>query len=506
MDLSKYLKDVEINIHSDDPLYVQIAEAITAKILDYSLPAGSKLPPERELAEILRVSRTTAINAYRHLERQGLVQTKIGSGTYVTGISNQMNNTSTAVPWLQLFKPYPQSPLSSILKEMVSVSSFDEIISLGTGMPDPSYYPVKQFENLLHQNLVNVDNSAFAHIPTEGFAPLRSSIAKFVQNKGINASAGETLVLSGSQQGLYLLASALIEPGDYVVVESPTFIGAIQVFQAAGARLLTLPTNEGLSLSLLEDYLIRYRPKMLYIIPTFQNPTGRVLPEGQRRELLHLASRHRLIILEDDPYSELCYGNKPPFPLKAIDNYGGVVYLSTFSKIIFPGLRTGFIVADPALINRLAQEKQYIDLHSSNLSQIMLHFYLEHGNLDEHLSQMRKIYKKRRDILAKAIQRSFCDAIDFDVPDGGFYFWCKINESVNTNKFLHEATKSGVTFIPGNAFYSDQSGDKEFRLCFASNDERIILEGVKRMAKAFKQVNQRKRKKDAGQVTLRPIV
>ncbi|MTI83071.1 MAG: PLP-dependent aminotransferase family protein [Firmicutes bacterium] len=506
MDLSKHLKSIKLNHQSKAPLYLQIAEAVTAKIKDFSLPPGSKLPPERELAEIIGVSRTTAINAYRKLEQQGLIQSKIGSGTYVAESSDAADELSSAVPWSQLFKPYPQTPLSSIMKEMVSVLNFDEIISLGTGMPDPAYYPVEQFETLLHRHMGSFNKNAFAHISTEGFAPLKSSVAAHVRSKGINATAEETIILSGSQQGLYLLSNVLLEPGDYVVTESPTFIGAIQVFQAAGAKVLTLPTGEGFSLSILEDYLIRYRPKMLYVIPTFQNPTGSVLSESRRRELLSLASRHRLVVVEDDPYSELYFEDKPPLPLKAMDTYGGVVYLSTFSKILFPGLRTGFIVSDPALINRLAVEKQYVDLHSSNISQLMLHLYLEHGDLAGHLSGMRKIYKKRRDVLAKAIKRNFGDQIVFNLPGGGFYFWCKINSSVTTNKLLHETTKNGVTFIPGNAFYSDLSGDREFRLCYASIDESTISEGVKRMSKSFQQLSHTRRKKDAEQITMRPIV
>lgn len=505
MDISKYFAGTKLESRSSSPLYMQITEVIASKILDYTLAAGTKLPPERELAMLFRVSRTTAINAYRKLEQQGLVRTKVGSGTYVASTTEQ--DSSPGIPWTQLlFTPYPQTSVSSILRELVSSTTSVGNISLAAGLPDPAYYPIDTFKNLFNKHIDYIDRADLGYIATEGYTPLRCSVASMLNGKNITTTMENILILSGSQQGLYLISKVLLEPGDYVIVESPTFIGAIQVFQAAGARLLCLPTSDSFPMAILEDYLIRYRPKMLYIIPTFQNPTGRVLPEHERRELLQLAARHRLVIVEDDPYSDFYYGEQPPAALKTLDTYGGVIYMSTFSKVLFPGLRVGFIEAHPALVNRLALEKQYIDLHSNNLSQWLIHLFLEAGSLAEHLSLVRKEYKKRRNVLSKAIRRSFRDDLVFTLPEGGFYLWCKIQNSITSSKFLHEAAKNGVSFVPSEAFYTTPTGGQELRLCFAAHNETDLMEGVRRLAKSFVQATKRKDRDISYNTTIKPII
>jgi DNA-binding transcriptional MocR family regulator len=371
MDISKYLNKAELDALDKQPLYLQIAILIAEKIQKQILPTGTKLPPERELADIFAVSRTTAINTYRKLEQQGLVWTKVGSGTYVAEARDV--ESPSEVPWLQLFTAYPQNPFASTLRDMLSTPA-PGTISLAAGMPDPELYPLETFGELFN-HIKGAAPSDFGHIPIEGYNPLRRAIAGMLRDKEIKVSAENILTLSGSQQGLYLLSKVLLEPGDYVVMEAPTFIGAIQVFQAAGARILTLPCPGRLSLDLLEDFIIRYRPKLLYIMPTYQNPTGRVLTEQERLDLLKLAKHHRLVIVEDDPYSDLFYDKQPPRALKAFDSYGGVIYLGTFSKILFPGLRSGYLAGPPVLINRLALEKQFIDLHSNNIAQWLLARY-----------------------------------------------------------------------------------------------------------------------------------
>lgn len=493
MDISKQLNKSDLAPSSGKPLYLQIAELIAGKIRNQVLLTGTKLPPERELAELFKVSRTTAINAYRRLEEQGLVRTRVGSGTYVAEQSEVNTGTSPDVPWLQLFTAYHQTPLSSILRDLVATPAPDTI-SMAAGVADPDLYPIDTFTDLFNKHIARTGRADFGHIHTEGYAPLRQSVAAMLTDKGMAAKPDNIIILSGAQQGLYLLSKVLLEPGDYVIMESPTFIGAIQAFQAAGAKVLSLPAMENLSLSLLEDYLIRYRPKMLYLMPTFQNPTGRTMPLQDRQNLLQLAARHRLVIVEDDPYSDLYYGEVPPPSLKALDTYGGVVYLNTFSKILFSGLRTGYIAASEILINRLALEKQYHDLHSNNIAQWLLQLFLTDGNhLAEHLTLVRQTYKKRRDAMAKALRRLCGDNLDFALPDGGFYFWCRLRQSGTCRRLLHEAAKNGVSFVPGEAFYTMPTQDSEFRLCFTTNNETALVEGVQRLAKALAQLQKHKK-------------
>lgn len=507
MDISKFLSGVKLDPLASRSLYLQIADLLSDKILNHVLPAGAKLPPERELAAFFRVSRTTSINAYRYLEQQGLVTTKVGSGTYVAELSNSREDVLSGVPWLQLFTPSPQIALASIMREILEIDVSTGNISLAAGMPDPSFYPISHFQDLFADDLNRLNRVDLGHIPTEGYGPLRRSVAKLLAGKGIPVTRDNILIAAGSQQGLYLLSKVFLEPGDYVVVESPTFIGAHQVFHNSGARVLNLPTSGAFPFALLEDYLIRYRPKLLYLIPTFHNPTGRVMPENERRELLQLAARHRLVILEDDPYSDLYYGEQPPPSLKAMDTYGGVVYLSTFSKILCPGLRIGYVAAHPALINRLALDKQFVDLHSNNLAQWLAHRLLEEGALPEHLAFVRTEYKKRRDALVKALRRCCGEKLVFNMPEGGFYLWCRIQAPVLSSRLLHEAAKTGLSFVPGEAFYSTPNGDREIRLCFTTHPEDLLSEGARRLAEALARIDKAGQSKGASfNTTVRPIV
>jgi DNA-binding transcriptional MocR family regulator len=468
---------------SSQPMYLQIAEHIAAAIREQKLPPSAKLPPERQLAVHFDVSRTTAINAYRKLEEWGLISTRIGSGTYVTALGGE---TPLPMPWHQLLAPYPKGLLAGILRDMLSGDFIGETISMATGMTDPALYPATVFQELLDNHSASLSAADLGHIPTEGYMPLRRELATWLSQKKMAVAADNVAVVSGSQQGLYLLAKIFINPGDYVVVEAPTYLCAIPTFQMVGARILTLPATGPLQLDLLEDYIIRHRPKLLYIMPTFQNPSGRTLSLSDRQALLTLAARHRLIIVEDDPYSEFYYEQKPPLSLKALDTYGGVIYLSTFSKILFPGLRTGWVAAPETVINRLTLEKQYVDLHSANLPQWQLSQYLGCAAFPSHLDLLRREYRKRRDAAAAALKRHCGDSLTFQIPAGGIYFWCRINNPhITSRQLLQEASRLGVAFVPGEAFYTDGEENREFRLCFATHDSAVIHEGIKRLAKAL---------------------
>ena len=464
------------------PIYLQIANTLTTKIQNRGIPAGTKLPPERELARLLGVSRTTAMNAYGVLEERELVSTRVGSGTYVT-LDHSAGKTQDAVPWEQLFTPPYKSPLSSILRMLIDAPTADETISMAAGMPDPSLYPMETIRRTLAENLQETGAADFGYLPTEGYMPFRNSLAKWQRQKGIQAAGDHVLVVSGSQQGLYLVAKAFVEPRDYVMVESPTYLGAIQVLEAAGARLLSLPNSKKIDLQAMEDYLIRYRPKLFYTIPTFRNPTGQTMTLQERTDLIRLAAKYRLVIVEDDPYGDMWYGQQPPNALKSYDTYGGVIYIGTFSKMLLPGLRTGWVTASPAVINRLAQEKQYVDLHSNTLAQKLLHTCIENDVIRAHLEKVRAEYRKRRDAMAAGLRRWCGGSLSFEAPDGGLYIWCMIKTGASPQELLRQAATAKVTFVPGEAFYPNGAGRKEMRLCFATHNEERLAEGVRRLGK-----------------------
>jgi len=482
MDIAKILSGIRIDQSGSAPMYLQIANHLATKIQNSTLSSGTKLLPERELAKLLNVSRTTAISAYRLLEERGLVLTRVGSGTYVNEVSIAAQQTAN-IPWEQLFTPQYKSPLSSLLRTLISTPTADEAISLAAGMPDPDFYPLCIIEKALISSKYNLELSDFGHMATEGYLPLRNALAAWQSHQGIQVSPAHFLIASGSQQSLYLIVKAFVEPRDYVIVESPTYLGAIQTLEASNARILSLPQSDHLNFEILEDYLIRYRPKLMYTIPTFQNPTGRVMSLQDRQELIRLAARYRLVIVEDDPYSQLYFDQQPPPSLKSLDNYGGVIYMGTFSKILFPGLRTGWVTAAPQVINRLAQEKQYMDLHSNTLSQKILHICLEEDYLPGHLNTVRTEYKKRRDTMASAIRRYCNNYMNFTMPEGGFYLWCTLNPSASSSELLRRAAAVGVSFVPGEAFYTNGTQSNEMRLSFSTHNEVFLKEGIRRIGR-----------------------
>lgn len=478
MDITKIISGLSITGSSPAPLYVQLANSLAVKIQNSELPQGLKLPPERELAKLLGVSRTTTLNAYRLLEERRLVLSKQGSGTYV---NNFIAAPKNSMAWEQLFSPQYKSPLASLLRTLIAMPTNDESISLAAGMPDPAFYPLAALEKLASAAKAGVSAAEYGYIATEGYFPLRQDLAKWQAQFGIQATPDQYLVVSGSQQGLYLIVKAFVEQQDYVIVESPTYLGAIQSLESAGARLLTLPAGDHLDLILLEDYLIRYRPKLLYTIPTFHNPTGRVMSLEDRQALIRLAARYRLVIVEDDPYSLLYYGQKPPASLKSLDTYGGVIHLGTFSKTLLPGLRTGWIAAAQPVIDRLAQEKQHVDLHCNNLSQLVLHACLQEDLLASHLPRVRQEYQKRRDAMVQALRHYCSEYMDFIVPDGGFYVWCRFKQPLSVSELMHRAAVNRVGFVPGIAFYPSGSNSNEIRLCFATHEPAILKEGIRRL-------------------------
>ena len=484
MDITKFFGGIHLNPQSTVPLYLQIVASLTTKIHDLTLPPGSKLPPERELSRLLGVSRTTAINAYSVLEERGLVSSRVGSGTYVTLGEPAANQTRlNTMPWEQLFTPTYKSPLASIMRSLIASPMADDTISLAAGMPDPSLYPLDMIQAALDGNHRQFDLTDLGLIATEGYLPLRRSLAAWQSRIGLPTSPDNVLIVSGSQQGLYLIVKSFIESRDYAIVESPTYLGAIQVLESFGARLLCLPPGDRLDFSVLEDYLIRYRPKLFYTMSDYKNPTGQNMSLQDRQELIRLAARHRLTIIEDDPYSQLFFGAPPPPSLKQLDTYGGVLHLGTFSKIVFPGLRTGWVQAAPQVINRLAHEKQYVDLHSHNLAQMILHVCLEEDALTPHLAKVRREYRKRRDAMAAAIRKYCSQTMTFTPVTGGLYLWGKLGTEISPSELLRRAAAEGVSFVPGDAFYSHGTESHEIRLCYATHAEERLTEGIRRLGR-----------------------
>jgi DNA-binding transcriptional MocR family regulator len=505
---------------SRTPLYLQIRNQLREMILDGTLGEGSRLPPERKMAAALGVNRNTVVNAYRELAADGLVESCVGRGTTVCRppvgegagrTSCQPFDYAQAKPlvWNEYFVPRPEGGRDPLLRDLAALLNRADTISFAAGVPAPELYPLDDFRQAMAHVLDMAGQTFLRPCPVEGYYPLRQTIARRMAGRGANVKAENVLVVTGSQQGLDLIARAFLRAGDEVVVEAPSYLGALQIFGAAGARLLGAPLDEeGMRLDVLENILIRYRPKLIYTLPTFQNPSGRTMAPGRRLRLLELAHRYRVPIVEDDPYGELYYTDQAPFPLLALDQDGYVIYLSTFSKILFPGLRLGWVAAPRPVIERLSQIKQLADLHCSTLIQGAVHEFCQRGALDEHLDRVRSLYRQRRDAMLSALAERGPAGLEWDEPQGGFNLWCRLPPGLKARQLVAEAARQSVALVPGEVFYPDGGGQEEMRLNFCPPIA-LIEEGIQRLGVALAILMRRRKREEPGweaELETQPIV
>lgn len=508
--------DIRINRKSSVPVYLQISNSIRDAILAGILPAGSMLPPERKLAERLHVNRSTVLNAYRELKADGLADSHIGQGTAVvhrrpadhTGREETDIDEMLPMPWEQLFSQTSLRMQDTTVRDLLRMAGSGDMILFAAGVTVPGIDSIDSLSRIQMEVLKDHGHTAVQHLPTEGFYPLRESIGKLMNSRGIMAPASETLVLSGSQQGLDLAARAFIDPGDIVFVEEPTFFCAIQIFKAAGARVIGIPIDrDGMRTDMLEMLLDRYRPKLIYTIPDFQNPSGAVMSLERRKRLLALAYRNRITILEDDPYGMLRYEGESLPALKALDGNGNVLYLSTFSKLLFPGFRVGWICAPSPVLHRLTILKQMADLHTSSLPQLIFDRFLREGLLEGHLEIANAENRRRRDILLSELENAALDTMKWNKPEGGLYLWCRLPDGMSQSRLLAKSAENGVAFVPGNTFYPGNPSGNFVRLNFTYPDPRQIREGVRRFARAYGEILcEKKRTKQTEEAALGPIL
>ena len=495
------------------PLYMQIRNQVRDLILSGDLPAGARLPAERELAASLGVNRTTVSSAYHELFADGLVGGRPGRGTVVQprpslGVSRREDILPEPLPWNEYFVALHEQARDPLIRQLVALCAQKDVISLAGGLPAPDLYPLDHFAAAIDHVLGRDGRVLLQHSPTEGHSGLREVLVTLMGERGVVASSENILVLSGSQQGLDLIARALIEPGDYVVVEAPSYLGALSAFRAAGARLLAVPMDEqGMRTDVLEGLLPRYWPRLIYTLPTFQNPSGRVMSLERRQALLSLAQQYQTAILEDDPYGELYFAEPPPPPVKSLDRQGHVIYLSTFSKLLFPGIRVGWIAAARPVVDRLASIKQFADLHTNTLAQWALTEFIRQGWLSEHVLTLRREYPIRREAMLNALRELTPRGLRWNEPLGGFYLWCHLEEGLRSRDLLELAAKHRVAFVIGEAFHADGGGQSAFRLNYTYQTTAGIREGMRRLAEALTAMMKRKQERQGPErESPRPIV
>lgn len=384
----------------------------------------------------------------------------------------------------------------SIIRELLKFTQQPDIISFAGGMPAPELFPREQVQEAACRVLTEYGEKALQYGPTEGHLPLRRWISERMVRYGIQAEASNVFITTGAQQALDLIGKLLINPGDQVLVEEPTYLGALQAWNAYQAEYAGVPCDDdGLRTDLLENAL-RVGPKFMYILPNFQNPGGTTLALDRRLELVRLSNKYGIPIVEDDPYGALRFEGEHLPPLVALDAdfqtsaglnghgfmEGNVIYLGTFSKTLSPGLRLGWVVAPIEVIDRLVMAKQGTDLQTSTFDQMLAWEVLKTGFLDEHIKLIRKVYGERRDVMLEALEKYFPPGSSWTHPDGGLFLWAKVPEGIDTETLLAEAVQAKVAFVPGFAFYTDPSrGHDAMRLNFSNAKPEQIEEGIRRL-------------------------
>ena len=378
----------------------------------------------------------------------------------------------------------------STIREILKVTEQPHMISFAGGLPAPELFPVDDVLAATERVLRGKGAPALQYGATEGAAPLRDTLAAEMRARGIRCEADDILVTTGSQQALDLIGRVFIDPGDCVLTESPTYLAAIQAFQVYEARFVTLPTDEhGLIPDALPAIIARERPKFLYTIPNFQNPTGITLARERRQRLYEIAAEHGLLVVEDDPYGKLRYSGEEIPPIKSLDDRGQVLYLSTVSKTIAPGLRVGWVVGQKDILRKLTLAKQGADLHTSSFDQLIVNCYLTEFDGAAHVEKIRHAYGERFACMNGALGRHLGSSVVWTHPEGGMFLWVTCPESVDTNDLMLKAVEQHVLFVPGRDFFPDASGHRYMRLNFSNAKPAQIDEGIARLGHVFEGVH-----------------
>ena len=485
---------IPLDRQSAVPLYQQIEAYVRQGILSGSLAADTRLPASRQLARDLGVNRITVENAYAVLETDGLIYSRMGSGTYVLPPNPLLafSKQTLGAPW-----PLWQQSLEDrtqedkpLNEESKKPARYPQPISFASGIGDAHLFPAEDFRKVLQTVMRRDGIAALDYGEPNGHAPLRETITHILASQGLQTRSENVLITAGSQQALSLVSQLLLKPGDVIMVESPTYSGALDLFHALGFKVVGVPVDRhGMQVEMLEKLLQQHHPKLIYTIPTFHNPTGTCLSSQRRIQLIVLADRYNIPILEDDFVGDLRYEGRNQPALKALDPGGRVIYVSTFSKILMPGLRVGFLVAEGPIYDYLVSFKRVNDLATSTLIQRALEAYVTVGRYQSYLRRSCQIFHKRRDAMLSAIQRYLPADVSLDPPQGGLFIWLQLPEKLSSEKLLLLAAEEGVIFAPGNGFFPNATGGRSWlRLNFVAQGPDEIEEGVIRLGRAIKRL------------------
>ena len=476
------------------PLYRQVIDGVRALIDAGTLRAGEALPSSRDLASQLSVDRTTVTQAYSELQALGYVRSRPGSYTLVQKrptLGSQPAAAGHEIDWHDRARPEAELAFRAYLNRPAEAPARSnqgpEAISLAPLDPDPRLFPLGQIRRTFSRALGNHTAEPFEYGSYQGYAPLRDHMARRMRLHGIAATADGILITNGAQQALDLLIRVLGRPGRPVVVEAPTYALIIPLLRLNGAAAAEVRMrDDGLDLDRLEKILGKGDAAFVYTMPNFQNPTGITTGHDHRTRLLALCRARRVPIVEDGFEEDMKYYGGVDLPIKSMDAGNIVIYVGTFSKALFPGLRVGWIAADPECICRLTAVKRYTDLTSNHLAQVFMHRFCEEGHYDTHLRRLHRAYRKRLDLALHTMETTFPESVTWTEPPGGYTFWVKMPVRMSREELDAFLAPYGVVVSAGQHYFLSGGPSDRFRVCIARTDEAEIREGLSRLGRALR--------------------
>jgi GntR family transcriptional regulator/MocR family aminotransferase len=478
---------VSLDRDGEEPIYRQLIRHIKAQIESGTMPAGARLPASRDLAQQLSISRISVVNAYAELRAEGFLSAHAGRGTFVAGETNGANGSGAS--HATITQESPTTPDRS-LREMMRLARKPGVISFSHGAPPNEFFPMQHLKDAVNTVLDRDGAKALTYELTEGYGPLRAGVRDYVSALGIRCSPDHVLITGGAQQALDLVIQALLSEGDILVTENPTYLGMIDIARTRRVQIHGINMDQdGIRLDQLENFILDNRPKLIFVMPTFQNPTGSVMPMHRRRQLVNLANEYNIPILEDGVYQEFRFEGEALPPLKALDDTGIVIHASGFSKMLLPGMRIGYLISNGGHYERLVRVKQAADISTPGLNQRAIHLMLERGVLAQQLERNNRELKRRRDAALSAAERYFPPGTRWNIPQGGLYLWAELPKTGPTAAELYiSAIEMGVAYAIGNVFYTNSCGSYKIRLNYGAHKPSDIEDGFKRLGRAWREL------------------
>lgn len=494
----KHYEGFKLNKEDSRHLYIQLYKSIKDLILFGELQGEEKLPPVRRMSEILSVNSITVVKAYQLLEQEGLVYKRIGSGTYIS----PSINAQISIP-----EGSSYTANEADLLKQGHIRLEKNTINFASATPSADLFPVDDFKLVINEVLDRDQGYAFTYQESQGYYPLRSILKGYISRQGIETEVENIQIISGAQQGIDIIAKAFLNYGDYIIIESPSYTGAIAAFQNRGAKIIDIPLEvDGLNLEMLENKIKTHQPKLLYVMPNFQNPTGVSYSKEKKLEILEICKKYNVYLIEDDYLSDLSFYAEDNSTLKSLDEFDRVIYIKSFSKIFMPGLRLGFLVIPRLFYNNLLVAKHSSDISTSGLIQRAFQLYLSKGIWERHLSFIEEKYKERFDKMLACIEELMPKEVVCNTPKGGLNFWFKLPKNTSIKELNQLTLKENIAIAPGNLFFLNNGGYNHFRLSIAALSADEIQQGMIKLSSIIKGYLASKEITDNHENTINPIL